>query len=102
MDADLQDDIGASLSPIALLGEVARSEVARLTHLADAQRIGEPLSRISSVSGELIDSLGDIVWAINPRKDGLNSLSQRIREFAEGVLVPPDIEFHPTLCHGVQ
>jgi signal transduction histidine kinase/ligand-binding sensor domain-containing protein len=91
--ADLHDDIGASLSHISVLGELARSEVARLTPGADMQPVGEPLARISSVSGELIDSLSDIVWAINPRKDGLSDLSQRMREFAEGVLAPRDIEF---------
>jgi ligand-binding sensor domain-containing protein/signal transduction histidine kinase len=91
---DLHDDVGASLSHIAVLSELASSEAERLGPGFSVQLLREPLARITSVSGELIDSLSDIVWAISPRKDGARNLSQRMREFAEGVLVPRNVEFH--------
>jgi signal transduction histidine kinase len=37
--------------------------------------------------------MGDIVWAINPRRDRLSDLTQRMRRFASDVLSAQDIEF---------
>jgi ligand-binding sensor domain-containing protein/signal transduction histidine kinase len=86
---DLHDDIGASLSQIAVLSEVARVELARGDHLAE-----EPLVRIASVSRELVDSMIEIVWAVNPHNDRLRDLSQHMREFASDVFVARDIRLH--------
>lgn len=58
---DLHDDIGASLSQIAILSEVARREVR-----AENTRATRPLMQIAAASAELVDSMSDIVWAINP------------------------------------
>jgi signal transduction histidine kinase len=90
---DLHDDIGASLSHIAVLSEVAAGEVARLGPAPDGRRLYEPLARIGSESRELIDAMSDIVWAISPRKDRLRNLAQRMREFAGEMLGARGIEF---------
>ncbi len=55
--------------------------------------INAPLTRIAEVSRDLVDSMGDIVWAINPAKDKLYYLTQRMREFANDLLVARDIRF---------
>jgi ligand-binding sensor domain-containing protein/two-component sensor histidine kinase len=89
---DLHDDIGASLSHIAMLSEVAATEVG-LGLAPNSARPDEPLARIGSVSRELIDSMSDIVWAISPRKDRLRSLTERMREFAGELLSTRNIEF---------
>ncbi len=75
---DLHDDIGSSLTQIAVLSEVARRTAA-------AGRAGEQLARISAVSNELVESMSDIVWAINPKKDRLSDLVHRMRRFASDV-----------------
>jgi glucose-6-phosphate-specific signal transduction histidine kinase len=90
---DLHDDIGASLSHIAVLSEVVASEAARLGPAPDGQRLDEPLARIGSVSRELIDAMSDIVWAISPRKDRLRNLTERMREFAGEMLGARGSEF---------
>ncbi|HKE27693.1 MAG TPA: two-component regulator propeller domain-containing protein [Bryobacteraceae bacterium] len=84
---DLHDDIGASLSQIAVLSEVARIDSDR------GARVQEPLSRIAGISRELVDSISDIVWATSPQRDRFSELSSRMREFAEDVLVPRNIDF---------
>ena len=58
--SDLHDDIGFSLSQIAILSEVAHQRAA-------GSKAGEPIERIGTLSRELLDSIGDIVWAIQPR-----------------------------------
>jgi PAS domain S-box-containing protein len=83
---DLHDDIGSSLTQIAVLTEVARAS-------AILETVKTPLERISDVSNELVDAMADIVWAINPKKDNLRELVLRMRRFASDVLSARDIEF---------
>jgi len=83
---DLHDDIGSSLSQIAILSEVVR------------QKVGDngaavPLNLIADTSREMVDSMSDIVWAINPDKDHLADLIQRMRRFASDILDAKDIAY---------
>ena len=77
---DLHDDIGSSLTQISLLSEVVRQ---RLDD--DDLLMSQPLSTIATSSRELVDSMSDIVWAINPQKDHMSDLVQRMRGLASDV-----------------
>ncbi len=79
---DLHDDIGSSLSQIAILSEVARRRPG----------VAEPLDQIAETSRETLDSMSDIVWAINPSKDNLHDLLHRMRRFASDVLDAKEID----------
>ena len=83
---DLHDDIGSSLTQITVFSELARQRE------RENGKAGEPLNMISNVANELVDTMSDIVWAINPRKDHLKDLTQRMRRFAANVLTAKDIE----------
>lgn len=74
---DLHDDIGASLSQIAILSEVASRELT-----TDTAPAGETLSSIAGTARELVDAMSDIVWAIDPSKDAVQDLRRRMRRFA--------------------
>ena len=88
---DLHDDIGSSLSQIAILSEVVRQRVG-----GREESVREPLSQITGASSELMDTMSDIVWAIDPRKDHLSDLTQRMRRFCSDVFTARHIafEFH--------
>ncbi len=86
--SDLHDDIGSSLSQIAVLSEVVRLRVE-----ARDPQVAAPLSRIGDISRELVDSMSDIVWAINPRHDHLDDLVHRMRRFAGDFLSAGKIQF---------
>ena len=91
ISADLHDDIGASLSEIVVLSEVARA------HLDEAHPAAlGPLAEITTISREAMDSIGDMVWVINPRYDRLNDLVARVRRFSGDILGSYDIglQFH--------
>jgi signal transduction histidine kinase/ligand-binding sensor domain-containing protein len=75
---DLHDDIGANLTKIAIL-----SEVARQGRDGEPAAEGDPLDSIARISRESVASMSDIVWAINPRRDSLKDLTTRMRRFAE-------------------
>jgi PAS domain S-box-containing protein len=82
---DLHDDIGSSLTQISILSEVARRTA------GGGDPGGERLAMIARSSRELVDSMSDIVWAINPQKDHLSDLSQRMRRFASDLLTGRNI-----------
>lgn len=85
--ADLHDDIGTNLTRIAILSEVANSQ------LNDANLgVANPLSSIARISRESVASMSDIVWAINPRRESLLDLVLRMRKFATEVLAGRRIE----------
>jgi signal transduction histidine kinase len=88
--SELHDDIGSSLSQIAILSEVARLEPAPKQGM---------LSEIAAISRELVDSMSDIVWAIKPENDHLSNLVSRMRRFATDVLAGRNItlQFHSAI-----
>ena len=86
--ADLHDDIGSTLTQIAVFSEVVQRRLAP----ADPG-VAEPLAYISRASSELIDSMSDIVWAINPQRDHLKDLVHRMRRFAADTLTARGIQF---------
>ncbi len=84
---DLHDDIGASLTQITVLSEVARQTLSR------EGLHSEQLGQISAVSNELVEAMSDIVWAINPKKDHLSDLVHRMRRFASDVFTARGLAF---------
>jgi PAS domain S-box-containing protein len=104
---DLHDDIGSSLTQIAVLSEVARGQAAHIK----AETLSTPLDRIKTVSRELVAVMSDIVWAINPQKDNLQDLVMRMRRFgsdlftSRGVgfeLIAPDLDAEVQLGANVR
>jgi ligand-binding sensor domain-containing protein/two-component sensor histidine kinase len=85
---DLHDDIGATLSQIAVLSEVAVQRIGD----EDAETV-QPLSRIAETSRDLVLSMSDVVWSINPQRDHLRDLVQRMRRFASDVFTSRNIDF---------
>ncbi len=86
--SDLHDDIGANLTRIAILSEVANAQLQD-----DHPHIESPLSSIAQISRESVASMSDIVWAINPRRDHLIDLVQRMRRLASEIFAGGKIEY---------
>jgi signal transduction histidine kinase/streptogramin lyase len=89
---DLHDDIGSSLTRISLLSEVTQLQGRQVETVS-----GGSLSVIAGLSRELVDSMSDIVWAINPERDSLGDLTQRMRHFASDVFSARGIDFRFSL-----
>ena len=87
--SDLHDDIGSNLSLIAGLSEMLRQQ----TRQVDAQ-IAERLAIIANASRQSVEAMGDIVWAVNPKRDNVIDLAHRMRRFASDSLTARNIEFH--------
>jgi ligand-binding sensor domain-containing protein/signal transduction histidine kinase len=83
---DLHGDIGANLTRIAVLSEVARR---RYGYAADV--VDDPLTSIATLSRESVGSMADIVWAISPGRDRVDDLVRKMREHAEDLLAVSDV-----------
>jgi signal transduction histidine kinase len=84
---DMHDEVGSSLSEISILSELLKrdmdkSEKAEL-HLRD----------ISERSAEVIENIGQIIWAINPRNDPLDNLVAHLRLYAADYIRKADIKY---------
>lgn len=74
---DLHDDIGATLSSISMYSDALKQQVKEtLPHL-------EPvLDKMGENSRDMVNSMSDIVWAINPNNDDGSKLIQRMESYA--------------------
>src|SRR4029077_9253250 len=85
--SDLHDDIGANLTKISILSEVARQNAGNGNGGGDSL-----LTSIARISRESVAAMSDIVWAINPEGDSLRDVVRRMRLHAEETCMPHHIE----------
>jgi signal transduction histidine kinase/ligand-binding sensor domain-containing protein len=74
---DIHDDIGAGLTQITLLTELARRE---------PEQTGSNLERISDSARTLTKAMDEIVWAVDPQHDTLDGLMDYASAYAEDFL----------------
>jgi signal transduction histidine kinase/ligand-binding sensor domain-containing protein len=74
---DIHDDIGAGLTQITLLTELARRE---------PEQLSAHLERISGSARLLTRAMDEIVWAVDPQHDTFSGLMDYISAFAEDFL----------------
>jgi signal transduction histidine kinase len=82
---DIHDHLGANLTRISLLSQSAQSELEN-----PAQAVAQ-LNRIYDTSRELTRAMDEIVWAVNPQHDTLDSLASYLGNFAQDYLVSLNI-----------
>ena len=73
---DIHDDLGARLTQMAFLSEIAAGEIGKNS------QSGERLEQIASGSRQAIRSLEEIIWAVNPRKDSLSDFFDFLSHYA--------------------
>jgi signal transduction histidine kinase/ligand-binding sensor domain-containing protein len=74
---DIHDDLGASLTRITLLSQTAGEE------LNDREVVETHLQRIYATARELTKAMDEIVWAVSPQHDTLDSLVTYLGRFAQ-------------------
>jgi len=82
---DIHDHLGANLTRISLLSQSAQGE------LQNTAQAAAQLERIYDTSRELTRSMDEIVWAVNPQHDTLDSLASYLGNFAQEYLVSLNI-----------
>ena len=82
---DIHDDLGAQLTRITMMSESARED------LSDPERAAAGLQKIYNTARELTRSMDEIVWAVSPRHDTLESLAAYLEKFAHDWLATAGI-----------
>jgi signal transduction histidine kinase/ligand-binding sensor domain-containing protein len=78
---DLHDDIGSTLNSISVYSEIAGRDLE--TNLQNSRLL---LQKMGSASRNMIDTMNDIVWAINPKNDNFDNILLRMQYFAGELL----------------
>jgi len=86
---DLHDNVGSTLSSVSIY-----SQVAKIQHEnGNTGELKDILVKIRDTSTDMISEMNDIVWAINPRNDGMEKILQRMESFAKPLLQARNIGF---------
>ncbi|NTW25802.1 MAG: hypothetical protein HGA37_13985, partial [Lentimicrobium sp.] len=87
---DMHDEVGASLTRISILSEIAKSRN------QDPEKSQQLIQQISEIAGNVVDELSEIIWAMNPKNDSLDNFAAYVRRYASTYLEPTatEIKFH--------
>ncbi|QMW01736.1 sensor histidine kinase [Spirosoma foliorum] len=93
---DLHDDMGSYLSSISMLSQsvlnIAQKDPKHARLLVD--KIGE-------TARQVMDSMSDIVWSVNPENDSMTQVVVRMRDVATDLLGTQDITLHQDIDEAV-
>ncbi|MDH3267442.1 MAG: histidine kinase [Ignavibacteria bacterium] len=73
--SDLHDNIGSGLTEISILSEVAERSEGHSSMI-----VKNDLQKISETARQLVDSMSDIVWVVNPQRDSLHDLIVKLKD----------------------
>lgn len=73
--SDLHDNVGAGLTEISILSEVAARE-----NIVNGAKTSKELIKISDTARQLVDNMSDIVWVVNPQRDSLHDLIIKLKD----------------------
>ena len=84
---ELHDEVGSTLSGIAMYSHLTREQI----KAAKTQEVEKSLNNIQQSAGEMVTKLGDIVWLVNPEKDSMHNLIERLEQYAEQMAMIKDM-----------
>ena len=87
---DLHDEVGSTLSGIGMMGEVAKQQL-KSKNLNEVQIA---LDKIITNADEVLTTMSDIVWAINPKNDTFEKMITRLKSYALNATSSHDIRLH--------
>ncbi|MBK6992643.1 MAG: ATP-binding protein [Chitinophagaceae bacterium] len=76
---ELHDEVGSTLSGILMYSHLTREQI--LT--SKTVEVEKSLNNIQQSAVEMVEKLSDIVWLVNPEKDSLQKLIERLEQYAE-------------------
>jgi signal transduction histidine kinase len=83
---DIHDDLGSRMTQLVLHGEVVQSE------LPEDSNLRPQLNLVCQEAREMLSTLDEILWAVNPRRDTLSDFSSYVCSYAEEFLKPTGIQ----------
>jgi two-component system, NarL family, sensor histidine kinase UhpB len=94
ISSDMHDDLGSSLSTIALLSQVMRQNARGTDRPSEAEKI-------SVAAQQSLEKMSEIVWSLNPRNDKLENLVAYIRKYTMEYLDDSPVKCSVTMSGAV-
>ena len=94
---ELHDEVGATLSGIAMFSHVAKEQVKNERNL-EAEN---SLTFMQKSAGEMVNKLSDIVWLINPEQDTILELIARLGEYGKQMTQASNMQMKMDLPAGL-
>ncbi|PIF05713.1 MAG: hypothetical protein CSA36_05425 [Draconibacterium sp.] len=85
--SDLHDDVGSTLSSISIMSDLLQSQLDNIPHAE------EMIKSIGTNAHDMLESMDDIIWSVNPANDKFQNLALRIHEYAIPLFESKDIKF---------
>lgn len=85
---DLHDEVGGSLSRLAILGEVAQR---------DPSRVSAVLADVAATARALVETMSEVVWLVDPRKDDLASVIDLLAAHGRELFEPQNVTWTCTM-----
>jgi signal transduction histidine kinase len=94
---DLHDDLGSGLTGILMMSE-------QLQETSPKELVNNNLDRIKKSSRQMVEQMGEIVWAMNSKNDTLENLlgylNTYARDYFENIDIKQQIELPETIPHA--
>jgi len=85
--SDLHDDVGASLTSIAMKAELLKGGI-------KPEKAEKHLNDIVHSSRTAVGQMSDLVWSVDARNDQFKNLLDRMKDFAEELLRETGVQVH--------
>jgi len=92
---DMHDEIGSKLTKISFMSERAKRE------LQGQEPVARKLDSIAGTSRDLLQTLDEIVWAVNPHNDTLEHLAAYLGQYATEYLQNTSVECELHMPRGL-
>lgn len=92
---DMHDEIGSKLTKISFMTERAKRE------LQGQEPVARKLDSIAGTSRDLLQTLDEIVWAVNPHNDTLEHLAAYLGQYATEYLQNTSVECELRIPRGL-
>ena len=76
LSSELHDEVGSTLSGIAMYSHLAQSQLKELN-----EPLQTSLDTIQQSTNEIVNKLSDIIWITNPEKDSLPKLREKLEDY---------------------
>ena len=90
---ELHDEVGSTLTGIAMYSHLTKEQI----KAAKTEDVERSLNKIQQSAGEMVNKLSDIVWLVNPEKDSLQKLIERLEQYAEEMAKIKNMEIKITV-----
>ena len=88
ISADMHDELGAGMTAIRLMSEIARNKMKETTPVE--------IEKISDSADEVLNKMNAIIWSMNSGNDTLDNLVSYIRSYALEYLENTSVDCHVT------